>query len=354
MGFVSNVVGTLSDSISSELNDQFLETFRTDSLGQRILIKRAKRLNSKGHNQGACEVITAGSQIIVPEGTYALMIDNGKIADSTTQPGVYTWNNSSSASILSGNVKGVMSDVFNRFKFAGEVVADQRIYYVNGLEIMDQTCDKFLSVPYPDPIYGNLYFQFRIMFSFRILDPVKFFKCIGREVGVFEFMGSSSNPGQPILEVCDHMEEALNLCASRDKIPFPQLISNKSKLKSAVNEVVSKIWYERRGMVIESIALTDLTLDEASRARVEQFDSAKIFSQDPAALKALAVLGFVKAMNTAAGNSAGAVTGVDGVAGVAMTKANTNIRKACPFCGTILPQETGVINCPACGAKVRL
>jgi hypothetical protein len=107
-------------------------------------------------------------------------------------------------------------------------------------------------------------------------------------------------------------------------------------------------------MVVESIALTDLTLDEASRARVEQFDSAKIFSQDPAALQALATLGFIKAMNTAAGNSAGAVTGVAGVAGVAMTGAKTIVRKACPFCGTILPPQTGVINCPACGAAVRL
>lgn len=351
MGFVSNIIGTLADSTNSVLNDQFIETFRTDSLGQRVLIKRAYRLNNKGHNQGCGEVITAGSQIIVPEGTYALMLDNGKIADCTTQPGVYTWKNSSSASIFSGDVKGVMNDVFNRFKFAGEVVADQRIYYVNGLEIMNQTCDKYLSVPYPDPVYGNLYFKFMIMFSFRIVDPVRFFKCIGREIGVFELMGSSANPGQPIREVCDHMEEALNLCATRDKIPFPQLISNKSKLKNAVNEVVSKLWYERRGMVVESIALTDLTLDEASRARVEQFDSAKIFSQDPAALEALATLGFIKALNTAAGNSAGAVAGM---AGVAMTGAKINVRKACPFCGTILPQQTGVINCPSCGAKVRL
>ncbi len=351
MGFISNVAGTLSDSIKSEFDDQFLETFRTDSLGQNTLVKRAFPLNGKGRNQGNGEVITAGSQIVVPEGTYALMIDNGRIADSVTTPGMYTWNNSSSASLFSGDVKGVMGDIFNRFKFAGEVVKMQRIYYVNGLEIMNQTSNDYLEVPYPDPVYGNLYFKFRITFSFRIVDPVRFFKCIGKDTSVSEFMGTPAMPRQPFLEVRDHMEQALNICATRDKLPFPQLLAYKSKLKNAINETVSRLWYEQRGMVIESIALTDLTLSESSRNRVEQFDSAKIFSKDPAALKALAVLGFVKAMNTAAGNSAGAVTGM---AGVAMTGAKINVRKACPFCGSILPQQTGVINCASCGAKVRL
>ena len=92
MGFISNITGTLSDSINSTLNDQYLETFRTDSLGQDILVKRAVRMNTFGHNQGNSEIISAGSKIIVPEGTYALMIDNGKVVDSVTTPGTYTWN----------------------------------------------------------------------------------------------------------------------------------------------------------------------------------------------------------------------------------------------------------------------
>ena len=363
MGFISNIAGSLSDSISSEIQDQYLETFRSDSLGQRILVKRAYRQNNGGRNQGNSEVISAGSKILVPEGTYALMVDDGRIVDSVTTPGMYTWDNSSSGSIFSGSFKNIMSDVFDRFKFAGEVAKMQRIYYVNGLEIMNQTCDGFLNVPYPDPVYGNLYLKFRIMFSFRIVDPVTFFRRTGKDTTVYEYMGTPSNPGIPIMEVRDHMQEALNLCAVRDKIPFPQLVSNKSKLKDAVNFIVSKLWREQRGMVVESIALTDLTLDEASRARVEQFDSAKIFAKDPAALKALAVLGFVKAMNTAAANPAGAVTGVAGVAmvaGVAGTAVGTQTAAAqtpprqatCPFCGTKLPSQGQLKNCPACSADL--
>ena len=299
------------------------------------------------------------------------MIDNGKIADSVTEPGLYTWENSSSASVLSGGVKGVMGDVFDRFRFAGEVTKSQRIYYINGLEIMDQTSNEFLHVPYPDSFYGNLYFKFRITFSFRIVDPVRFFKRTGKETTVYDYMGSPSKPKMPFLEVQDHMEEALNLCAVRDKVPFPRLLSDKSKLKDAVNEAVSKLWYEQRGMVIESIALTELTLDEASRKRVEQFDSAKILGDDPAALQALVALGFTDAMKAAASNPAGNMTGfaVLGMAGaVSGNPASCNTAadpitapvrhhikgpETCPFCGTPLPSFEPQEHCPACYAYIR-
>ncbi len=362
MGFISNIAGTISDSVNSELNDQlFLESFRTDSLGQNILVKRAYRQNSKGLNQGSSDVISAGSKILVPEGTYALMIDDGEIVDSVTTPGLYTWDNSSSGSILSGNMKSMVGGVFDRFRFAGEYTRMQKIYYVNGLEIMNQTSKEYLNVPYPDPYYGTLYFKFRILFSFRIIDPVKFFKKTGKDTTTIAYMGSPEIPKQPFLEVQDHMEETLNRCATRDKIPFPKLLSNKSILKDQVNETVSKLWQEQRGMVIESIALVDLTLDEKSRARVEQFDSAKVFSEDPAALNALVALGFTDAMKSAASNPAGAMTGFAGVGMANSFAGNTatiNTQsfeglESCPFCGSSL--NSGVIfeYCPACNADIR-
>ncbi len=351
MGFIK----TLSDSISSSVKDQYLETFKTDSLGQELLVKRARPVNNGGRNQGNSDIISAGSKIIVPEGAYAVMLDNGKIVDSVTEPGMYSWDSSSSGSIMSGGLKSFAGDVFDRFRFAGEVTKIQRIYYINGLEIMNQSCLDFLSCPYPDPFYGNLYFKFRITFSFRIVDPVAFFKCTGKETKVSDFMGSPALPKTPFLEVKDHMEEALNLCAVRDKVPFPKLISNKSRLKDAVNEVVSKLWREQRGMVIEEIALNDLTLDAASRARVEQFDNAKVFSDDPEALKALVILGFTDAMNKAAANPAGAVTGF---AGLGMANAfagasNVSVPDACPYCGSALPSQGFSGICPACNADLR-
>lgn len=355
MGFIK----TFSDSLSSSVKDQYLETFKTGSLGQELLVKRAHPVNTNGRNQGSSDIISAGSKIIVPEGTYAVMLDNGKIVDSITEAGMYSWDNSSSGSVLSGGFKSFAGDVFDRFRFAGEVTKIQRLYYINGLEIMNQSSLDYIKCPYPDPFYGNLYFEFKITFSFRIIDPVRFFKCTGKETRVYDFMGSPASPKTPFLEIKDHMSEALNLCATRDKVPFPKLISNKSKLKDAVNEVVSKLWLENRGMIVESIALNDLTLDAASRARVETFDNAKVFSDDPEALKALVILGFTDALNKAAGNSAGAAVGFAGL-GMAGAFAGNTVTSAsqpsggsdtCPYCGSPLP--SGALICPACNADLR-
>ena len=114
-------------------------------------------------------------------------------------------------------------------------------------------------------------------------------------------------------------------------------------------------------MVVETITIVDLTLDEKSRARVEQFDSAKLFSEDPAALNALVALGFTDAMKAAASNPAGAITGFAGVGmanSVAGNTAPINTQSfegldTCPFCGTSL--NSGVIyeHCPACNAEIR-
>ena len=126
-------------------------------------------------------------------------------------------------------------------------------------------------------------------------------------------------------------------------------------------------------MVVESIALTDLTLDEKSRKRVEQFDSAKLFADDPAALGALVALGLTEAMKSAASNPAGAVGGFAGLGMASTVAGNMGTANAvnpittnsasntkpvtgpetCPFCGTPLASQTRLDNCPACYADIR-
>lgn len=341
MGFISNIAGTLSESISSEIKDQYLDAFRTDSLGQTMLVKRAYRLNTNGRNQGNIDIIPSGSKVIVPEGAYALMTDGGQVVDCVTSPGLYTWENSSSGSVFSGGLGSVIGDAFDRFKFAGEITKIQKIFFVNALEIMNQTCNDYLNVPYPDQFFGILYFKFKITFSFRIVDPVKFFKLTGRDTSVYDFMGSPSSPKMPFLEVQDHMKEALNLCAVRDRMPFPMLLANKSKIKDAVNEAVSKTWFVQRGMVISSIALVDLTLDDASRRRVEQFETSKLYAGNPEALHALAAMGITDAVKSAGSNPSGAMCGAAGVGMAAAVSANLVTPSTIPAANTANTNGSG-------------
>ena len=68
-------------------------------------------------------------------------------------------------------------------------------------------------------------------------------------------------------------------------------------------------WLQKRGIVVETVAIASVTPDDKSRALIERIDQAKNFASDEGAMMAQTILGAQEAMNTAAGNSAGAMTG---------------------------------------------
>ena len=97
MGLISlikNVAGTTFDSISSQIQDQYLEFFTQDSLGQEILVKKGANKMEKGRNKGNSEVISNGSVINVPEGCFCLLVNNGEIVDVVSDAGAYKWDTS--------------------------------------------------------------------------------------------------------------------------------------------------------------------------------------------------------------------------------------------------------------------
>ncbi|MBR3143440.1 MAG: hypothetical protein IKF09_09885, partial [Clostridiales bacterium] len=103
MGLISlikNVAGTTFDSISSQIQDQYLEFFTQDSLGQDILVKKGANKMEKGRNKGNSEVISNGSVINVPEGCFCLLVNNGEIVDVVSEAGAYKWDTSTAPSIL--------------------------------------------------------------------------------------------------------------------------------------------------------------------------------------------------------------------------------------------------------------
>ena len=174
MGLISNVMGAIGDSASSVIADQYVEFFTCDSLGQDVLVRQGARKMQKGHNKGDVEVITNGAMIAVPENTACLMVDNGKVVDFTIQAGMYTWDSSSAPSVFAGNdgfldaAKKLVGETWNRMKAGGEITTQQRIYFVNMLEIRDQKYGTPSALPYHDPEYRNIYIRLNGAFSYHI------------------------------------------------------------------------------------------------------------------------------------------------------------------------------------------
>lgn len=323
MGLISNVMGAIGDSVSSVVADQYTEFFTCDSLGQNVLVRQGARRMQKGHNKGNVEVINNGAMIAVPEHTACLMVDNGKVVDFTIQAGMYTWDSSSAPTVFAGNdgfldaAKKLVSETWTRMKMGGEIATQQRIYFVNMLEMRDQKYGTPTALPYHDPEYRNIYIRLNGVFSYTIKDPVKFFQTqVGNIQGEYtnaQFMGTPADPKQPRIEFMDNFSEVLNKCGSIDKIMFADLPSNQGKLRTYMQDALDEEWLKNRGVVVSSVAIGGITPDDKSRERIEQIDQSKMFGSDPNALAAQAVLGQTQAMNTAAGNANGAVNGLMGM-----------------------------------------
>ena len=318
----ANVLGVAGSAISSTVKDQYLEFFTCDSLGQDVIARRGAASMKNGKNKGNVDVITNGSKIAVPEGTACVLVNNGEVVDVTTKAGMYTWDSSTAPSVfadgkLGEKLKASVSEAWNRFKFGSEIAQQQRIYFINMLEVRDQNFGTPTPLPYNDPEYRNIYIRLNGKFSFKIEDPVTFFKTqlssISGDYTVADFMGTPASPKQPRVEFLDRFSEVLNKCGGQDKIMFANLPSEQSRLRTYMQDALDADWLQGRGVVVESVAIGGITPDDKSRERIEQVDQSKMFGADPSALAAQAVLGQTQAMNTAAANANGAVNGFMGM-----------------------------------------
>ncbi len=344
MGLISlikNVAGSVIGSIGDEIKDQYLEFFTCDSLGDNILVKKGANRIQKGRNVGNTEIISQGSVIAVPEGTALLLVDGGQIVDFTMVAGYYQWDSSTSPSVFAPggfgeNIKKSVVDAWTRMKQGGELSKQQRVYFVNLLEIRNQNFGTPSPVSYEDPAYMTVYIRLNGTFSYRIQDPITFFRNIsGNIADVYtndDFMGSPSKPLQPRLEFLDHITEALNKCSlGPNAIKFSQLPSHQGEFRNYMAEVLDEDWLQTRGVVVQAVAIGSVTPDDETRQRIQSIQTEQIYGRDQAALNSYKVRGVTDGIRAAGSNEAGAGSagaGIGMLGMAAMTMANNGIMGA--------------------------
>ncbi len=174
-------------------------------------------------------------------------------------------------------------------------------------------------VPYADPEYRNIYIRLNGTFSFRVENPITFFRnIVGNvrdEYTVAEFMGTPAKPQQPRLEFLDNITETLNKCGGPypNGIMFSTLPSKQGEFRRYMQDCLDDEWLQKRGIVVETVAIASVTPDDKSRERIEKVDEAKLYGQDQAALGAAVALGQTEAMKNAGANANGAVNGFMGL-----------------------------------------
>src|SRR5574344_485879 len=322
ISMVGNIASVVGSSVSSTVADQYLEFFTCDSLGSDILVRKGANKMEKGKNKGSSEVISNGSVIAVPEGAALLLVDGGEFVDCVTKSGYYKWDTSSSPSILANkdfgeNVKKSVGEIWDRMKMGGEIAKQQRVYFINMLELRDQNFGTATPLAYPDPEYRHIYIRRNGTFSYKVTDPVTFFRNVAGNVRdqylSVDFMGTPPQPQQPRLEFLDHISEALNKLATSDKVVYSTLDSHRTELRNYMRDCLDEAWLQARGIVVEAVAIGGVTPDDKSRERIEQIDTSKLYGSDASALAAQVALGQTEDMKLAGGNANGAVNGFMGM-----------------------------------------
>ena len=292
--------------------DQWKEYFQCDSMSNDILIKKGVKVTA-GNNKGSTDIISNGSAIAVDEGQAALIVEDGKIVDFTTEPGRFTWDSSTEPSCFCGGFfKGLLESfkkVGTRFTYGGDTAKTQRVYYVNLKEIMGNKFGTSTSVIYDDPYYKTaLYLRYFGQYSFRICDPLIFFSALSGSVS--DTYTRASLESLCTDEFLTALDTALALC-SNEGYKFSELPKRQREISKFMSETLDEEWRARRGMILEAVALTKVTPDDRSRARIEEFDTNVMHSSRDAMAGGLAYAQ-MQAMQNAAKNDAGAMTGFMG------------------------------------------
>ena len=375
MGLIKAGIGALGGVLA----DQWKEFFTCDSMPKEVLVKKGeKKTSSRSSNtKGSDNVISDGSGLIVADGQCAIITDQGRVAEICAEPGEYTYRSMTEPSLFTGplgeSIKNTFKNLGKRFTYGGEPPKDQRVYYFNTKEILDNLFGTANPVPFRvvDSKVGiDLDVSIRCSgrYSYKIVDPILFYTNVCGNITGDYIRGELDSTLKT--EFISKLQPAFGALSELELRPN-QIVNHTTELENAMNEQLSEKWGELRGIKVVSIAIGSLTLPEEDQETIKELQREAVY-RNPTAGAAHIIGAQGDAMRAAAGNPAGAMTGFMGM-GMAMNSgANAQNLYAmgaqqqqqyqqqqqaapaapadgwvCSACGR---QATGKF-CPECGAK---
>ncbi len=389
MGLIKALVG----ATGSTFGDQWLEYFYCDSLEKDVLVaKGQKRVNSKrsSNKNGSDNIISNGSIIAVNEGQCMMIVDQGAIVEFTAEPGEFKYDKSTEGSIFQGGLgNGIFKTIARRFKFGGDTGHDQRVYYFNLKELIDNKFGTAQPVPFRvvDSKIGldiDVSVRCNGVFSYKIVNPVLFYQNVCGNVTASYTRDKIDT--QLKTEFVSALQPAFGRLSEMEMRPN-QIMTHIPELEKAMNEALTEKWAELRGLEVVSIALGSVTLPKEDEQLIKELQRKAVIASNPNMAGATLVEAQAEAMKAAGANPNGAAMGFFGM-GMAQQaggmnaqqfynmgqqqqaqqqaqqpkqEANPNswkcpecgktvVGKFCPECGTKKP-ETDEWVCPNCKTK---
>ncbi len=326
MGLIKAGIGALGGTLA----DQWKEFFYCEAMDKNVMVtKGQKRTSNRSSNtKGSDNIITNGSGIAVADGQCMIIVEQGKVVEVCAEPGEFTYDASTEPSIFSGSlgdgIKKTFATIGKRFTYGGDTGKDQRVYYFNTKELID---NKF-GTPNPIPfrvvdskIGLDLDVSVRCsgVYSYKIADPLLFYTNVCGNVES-EYTRDELD-SQLKTEFISALQPAFGKLSDLELRPN-QIVTHNTELENAMNEALSAKWGELRGLKVVSVALGSVTLPEEDAELIKQAQRTAIM-RDPTMAAATLTGAQADAMKAAASNQAGAMTGFMGM-GMAMNAGGTN------------------------------
>lgn len=313
------LIKAAGQAIGSTFGDQFLSGISCEDMENEILMVKKEDKNG---------TIAKGSRIIVAPGQVAVLYDNGKILDATAEPGIYTFDSSSTPSFFAGQFGPVFKEMWERFKFGGATAKEQAVFFFNTKEIVGNKFGTPNPIPYRDWGHALLnarnggYTPMRLdikcygTYTFRIANPAVFMMNIAGTADVYK---KTMLVEQMRSEVVAAFTNVLNgLSEEEYKIEALSLPNKTDEIK----DIMSKENFDgpiiNRGISIVSFAVESVTLTEESKEKIDKYELAGDQFQQQGVLTDA----YANAIQNAAKNANGAMNGFVGMGMMNMSTGN--------------------------------
>lgn len=317
MGLIKAGIGALGGTLA----DQWKEFFYCDSLSSdTLVVKGQKRTSSRSSNTKASDnIISNGSGIAVADGQCMIIVEQGKIVEVCAETGEYTWDSSTEPSIFTGklgdSIKQSFATLGKRFTYGGDTAKDQRVYYFNTKEILDNkfgTPNPFMFDVVNKEIGMRRTVQVRCngIYTYRITDPILFYTNVAGNVEqAFERETIDHTLKTEFIDALQPAFAELTDLALRPA----QIPAHTKELKDAINNTLAPTWAQRRGITVESIALNPITLTEEDIKKINQLEDAATLGSNPFMMAGRMTDSTANALEGAANNTSGAMNGFVGM-----------------------------------------
>ena len=316
MGLIKAGMG----AVGGVLGDQWKEFIYCESLKSDVLVtKGRKRTSSQGRSSNTSaedNIISNGSTIAINDGQCMVIVENGKVVEICSEPGEFVYDASTEPSLFADglnvqSVKNVFAQIGKRFTYGGDPGKDQRVYYFNTKEIIGNKYGTASPIPFrivdlrvgldmdiPIRCFGE--------YSYKITNPILFYTNVCSNIEN-EYLRSEID-GQLKSELLMGLNKAFGVMSEKG-VRYSALPAHAEEIADELNEVLSKKWRDLRGIEVVSFGVSSVKASEEDERYIRDQQALA----NPNARAAFLTGATGTAMQNAASNEAGAMTGFMGM-----------------------------------------